>query len=683
MKLAILFLLIAYAYAQGCPPANNIDSANNPDDFSIDGSLTTGEPITLILRPPAGNSVSKQINSNDPVLISASFDPKILVLRQFSVETKFASKVTLTVTRENGQQIVEEDDINPSPANKLSQFNFNPPITNVVNIELSAFSPTGELGLRNLFIAACVPTGLCTWSPWSSCSETCGPGEQDRNRACECPNADPDRFICVPGGPLDQTQVCEIECCEVPPTLTSWEDWGPCSEPCGPGTRDRSRECIRDDECPDDNTDCDGAELDDTENCNLGCCEKPPTLTSWSDWGSCSETCGPGQRTRTRECVRDEDCPDDNVDCDGAETSDSENCEIECCQVPPSVGQWGEWGGCSATCGTAFRERRRECIQDEDCPDNTECTENLIQSELCDLPCCEIVLSGGLFSEFANIGIAGHPDSAGKDPTRAICGVPGELFMVDNRGGKEFLIVQFTPPDGVLIIDFTIRIKEASSVTFTYDLATGVQEMETIDTPRKTFKTIVPPQEAITGIRIDFEYRTGELAVSDLCFTICEVEQPEPTTSKPPGEACVCRVRGDPILEPCSGDLMFLSGETEYLLASSDVFGCVFDVKIETEAMGPNSVVIPVTMTIDAYGYELVMNRDHELEVDGNPVALPWSSGGPNDISCDTEENKFLVCTVGDCKAQFGFWGEQGMSEGVLVIPQSVRDQIEGECAGE
>ena len=59
---------------------------------------------------------------------------------------------------------------------------------------------------------------------------------------------------------------------------------------------------------------------------------EPSNLTPWSDWTSCSETCGPGTTTRTRKCEEDPNCPAENDDCDGAKLSETDDCQTECCK---------------------------------------------------------------------------------------------------------------------------------------------------------------------------------------------------------------------------------------------------------------------------------------------------------------------------------------------------------------
>ena len=85
----------------------------------------------------------------------------------------------------------------------------------------------------------------------------------------------------------------------IPVELTTWGDWTPCSRSCGTGERTRSRKCNDDSSSRDKNNPC-KANLFQRETCNT---QKCPVYTEWTEWSSCTTTCGGGNQERTRVCI--------------------------------------------------------------------------------------------------------------------------------------------------------------------------------------------------------------------------------------------------------------------------------------------------------------------------------------------------------------------------------------------
>ncbi|XP_071110876.1 A disintegrin and metalloproteinase with thrombospondin motifs adt-1-like isoform X4 [Haliotis cracherodii] len=164
-----------------------------------------------------------------------------------------------------------------------------------------------------------------------SCNTDCQHGGTYSNGYCHCP---PLRYgICCERDEAQAEGDCAKRC-----TWTNWRSWSSCSTACGGGTRTRTRnpcclkgltfdQCISN--CTFSSTDqretsacsgyCSNGGTVSTSFCSCppgyggACCDIENTpgdctkcsLLAWSNWGSCSETCGGGEQSRTRKpCCR-------------------------------------------------------------------------------------------------------------------------------------------------------------------------------------------------------------------------------------------------------------------------------------------------------------------------------------------------------------------------------------------
>ena len=97
-----------------------------------------------------------------------------------------------------------------------------------------------------------VPAQWTMWTPWTSCSLTCGPGgTRERSR-----NPIPGRHPTTePEGDPSQSQECSTSSipgwptCPKPATYGIWEDWPPCPKTCFnegsfPPLIERKRKCL-------------------------------------------------------------------------------------------------------------------------------------------------------------------------------------------------------------------------------------------------------------------------------------------------------------------------------------------------------------------------------------------------------------------------------------------------------
>ncbi|KAK7499826.1 hypothetical protein BaRGS_00008917, partial [Batillaria attramentaria] len=185
------------------------------------------------------------------------------------------------------------------------------------------------------------------WEPWGACSVTCGCGEQLRRRRCDNPPANLCGQPCL--GPLSETRICNRTV--GPGGWGSWGPWSACTVTCGEGVVQRERTCDSPPPDPECGSPCTGPS---TERIRTRC---GPDIewTRWSRWSSCSATCPPARRRRTRQCLTTDNQYRQDCYCPGRQDEDEE------CRLDPCTG-WTEWGAwCPCDCRKGIRSRRRSC----------------------------------------------------------------------------------------------------------------------------------------------------------------------------------------------------------------------------------------------------------------------------------------------------------------------------------
>jgi len=184
------------------------------------------------------------------------------------------------------------------------------------------------------------------WGDWilGECPVTCGGGSRKNYRKCNNPIPQNGGAYCT------GSESIEEGCNPLPcPVDGGWNDWvvvGECSEPCGGGVRTMSRECNN--PYPQHGgAPCVGPRVQ-SENCNQQEC---PVDCIWGEWeyGDCSEDCGWGMAPIMRIKVQREMF---GGRCEGVSYGQIK-CHLRECDTLPVHCEWDEWiyGACSVTCG--------------------------------------------------------------------------------------------------------------------------------------------------------------------------------------------------------------------------------------------------------------------------------------------------------------------------------------------
>lgn len=150
--------------------------------------------------------------------------------------------------------------------------------------------------------------------------------------------------------------------------------WSSCSAKCGGGTQSRTNSCAL-------------VTSGKTQNCNTQSCCSSTYAGSWSGWSGCSASCGGGTQSRTRPLYSNY-----NGQYCSTETG-YQSCNTQSC-CSSTWTSWGNWGGCSASCGGGTQTRygtKYSNYTGQNCGSTSESRKCNTQS------CCRVEHYGGRF----------------------------------------------------------------------------------------------------------------------------------------------------------------------------------------------------------------------------------------------------------------------------------------------
>jgi len=192
----------------------------------------------------------------------------------------------------------------------------------------------------------------CIWGDWSENSACACDGLQERHRSIRVQSNYCGK-PCV--GNLIETRNCQPDC-EHKPTdckFSPWSDWSSCTATCGGGRSVRSRDIGQ--SCQFEGEPCLG-DLTETRGCEQQACEDAwdCIISEWDEWSDCSKTCDIGQSKRSRDVMR--------RGRNGGKMCDAELAEVKPCSLGPCGvktdcvwGAWEDWSSCTRSCGGATK----------------------------------------------------------------------------------------------------------------------------------------------------------------------------------------------------------------------------------------------------------------------------------------------------------------------------------------
>lgn len=243
-----------------------------------------------------------------------------------------------------------------------------------------------ELGKCEGFQHAPTPCMISAWSVWTSCTASCGGGQQTRER----------RQVQQPengGGcdlqPLKEIHPCNLNACDLSKKdceLGAWTAWSVCSATCGVGRMSRSREILR--EMQPGGMGCVGA-LKEVQSCTQFTCQsRDCKWRDWDEWSACTRECGGGSKTRNR--VIQQSTLGSGAECAANSRTEIAPCNSDPCDNTKCIdGEWGDWSSdpCSVTCGEGVERTYRVKVRG-----NTPCGEpalgNMEVYKRCHLEAC-------------------------------------------------------------------------------------------------------------------------------------------------------------------------------------------------------------------------------------------------------------------------------------------------------
>ncbi|MBX3020935.1 MAG: thrombospondin type-1 domain-containing protein [Bdellovibrionales bacterium] len=205
-----------------------------------------------------------------------------------------------------------------------------------VTVSDSYCNGTRPTGVRSCQMQACT-SSTYSWNigDYGTCSKTCGGGTKARTVLCQNNSSGTtvaDSFCSSPKPATSAT--CNTDVCGGTATYAWDVKPGACSVQCGGGTATDTVTCKKSDGSTVADSFCPAPKPSTTRTCGEETCPPTPYTYAWEPqpWSVCSKDCGPGIRTRSVACKRNDGAYVDAAYCAAtAKPSTQETCKEKDC----------------------------------------------------------------------------------------------------------------------------------------------------------------------------------------------------------------------------------------------------------------------------------------------------------------------------------------------------------------
>ncbi|XP_060071028.1 hemicentin-1-like [Ylistrum balloti] len=173
--------------------------------------------------------------------------------------------------------------------------------------------------------------------------------------------------------------------CVVDGSWGTWSNWGTCSLSCGSGIKTRSRICNNPAPQNDGKYCTDPSTSNGEATCNETPCPIDGSWGTWSNWGTCSLSCGSGIKTRSRICNNPAPQNDGKYCTDPSTSNGEATCNETPCPIDGAWSSWRDWSACSLINNDVIRSRCRKCTNPIPQYGGANCPEKPLNSEQCTL----------------------------------------------------------------------------------------------------------------------------------------------------------------------------------------------------------------------------------------------------------------------------------------------------------